>query len=109
MQPPKKFYHLITALDLSNNKLKSLPEEFSNLTRLLNINLAVNEFPVVPEVLQRLPTLTTINASSNKIKEVCSKDYDSMQSLELLILKDNPLREDVKTFLKSIVRLRIEI
>lgn len=86
-----------------------LPEEFSNFHQLATIDLAENEFEVIPDILRRLPMLTTINLNSNKIKDVGREDYDSMQCLEKLSLKDNPLREEVRTLLLSVVRINILI
>ena len=94
-------------LDLSHNKLKSLPEEFSNLHKLVTIDLANNDFTAIPEVLRRIPALTTVDLSSNKIEEVHREDYESLQCLETLILRENPLREDTKMVLQSIVRVDI--
>lgn len=84
-----------------------LPEEFSSLHRLTTIDLSGNEFEVIPESLRRLPVLTTINLSSNKIQDVSREDYESMPCLEQLCLEDNPLREEVRMFLQSIVRISI--
>lgn len=94
-------------LHLNHNKLTSLPEEFSNLHSLVTIDLANNEFQAVPEVLRRLSALTTVDLGSNRIEEVCREDYDSMQCLETLVLRENPLREDAKIVLQSIVRINI--
>lgn len=92
---------------MNHNKLASLPEEFRTLHNLVTIDLANNEFQAVPEVLRRLPALTTVDLSSNRIEEVCREDYDSMQCLETLVLRENPLREDAKILLQSIVRVNI--
>lgn len=94
---------------MSHNKLISLPEEFSNLRNLVMIDLANNEFTDIPEVLQRLPALTTVDLSSNKIEEVHRESYDSLQCLETLILRENPLREDTKIMLQSVVRIKMLI
>ena len=92
---------------MSHNKLTSLPAEFSNLQRLADIDLSFNELGAVPGVLRSLKTLTSINLSCNNIEEVSKEDYDSLHSLEVLNLKDNPLREEVRILLQSIVRLNI--
>lgn len=98
---------LIAALDLSCNTLSSLPEEFGNLTKLITIDLSENEFKSFPDILRRLQMLTTVNLHSNKITDINTEEYSSVQCLEILILTNNPLREEVKTLLQSVVRIKI--
>ena len=94
-------------LDLSHNALALLPAELSNMVKLTTINLSSNQFPAVPEALRGLPALTTVDLSENRIEEVQREDYDSLHCLEVLNLKDNPLRDEIKMLLQSIVRLDI--
>ena len=91
---------------MSHNKLTLLPDEFSNLSKLVIIDLSENEFESVPVVLRRIPMLTTIDLSSNKISNVHKEDYESMQCLEKVLLGNNPLREDVRSLLQSVVRIK---
>lgn len=98
---------LFAALNLSHNKLTSLPDGFSNLKKLTTIDLSANEFTVIPEVVRMLSSLTTIDLSSNRIEDVCKEDYESLHCLEVLNLEDNPLRDDIKMLLQSIVRISI--
>jgi Leucine-rich repeat (LRR) protein len=42
----------LASLNLSNNRLVSLPESLSNLSSLLRLNLHGNDFTVIPSFLQ---------------------------------------------------------
>ncbi len=96
-------------MDLSKNRLSALPGEFSNLSSLVTIDISENELEVFPEVLQRVPNLSLIILKSNKILNVCTSNYDNMQCLETLNLENNPLSEETKCLLQSVVRFRIVV
>lgn len=57
-------------LDLSNNQLTSLPDEFNQLTKLKIIFASNNPFTELPTVLGQCPNLEMIGFKSNKIKSV---------------------------------------
>ncbi|KAF7764645.1 hypothetical protein PCIT_b0687 [Pseudoalteromonas citrea] len=81
----------LEVLDLSNNKLSSLPDEFDQLEKLKIIFLSNNCFTELPKVLGCCKSLEMIGFKSNQITTV------RPQSLPLttrwLILTDNHIEE----------------
>ena len=84
-----------------------VPEELSQMNKLVSIDLSSNKFQEFPDVLQRLPSLGTINLSSNEISEVHTDNFVLAQSLTELNLCCNPLSDSVIMLLQSIVRINI--
>lgn len=68
---PDEFGELTTIeeLHLPGNLLQVLPETFKQLTRLKWINLDSNELKVFPEVLAKLPQLKHLSLDSNAFPE----------------------------------------
>ena len=93
--PPKlpTNFSLIKVLDLSKNRISSLPTEMSNLTMLETLDISSNSFDSLPPVIADIPSIKVINAKRNSISEL---DVDSITSnihLESLNLENNPLNE----------------
>ncbi|KAI4121872.1 MAG: hypothetical protein LQ338_006115 [Usnochroma carphineum] len=63
--PPFAHSWNLEILDLNANALISIPEELSNCTRLRQLYLSENKIPKLPSL--NLPSLTTLNISSNQI------------------------------------------
>jgi Protein tyrosine and serine/threonine kinase/Leucine rich repeat len=78
-------------LDLSNNRLKSLPKDFSLLKNLKAAFFANNEFEEIPEILARCPQLSIIGFKSNQIRHV--SDEALSPTLRWLILTHNQLKQ----------------
>ncbi|XP_055441466.1 leucine-rich repeat-containing protein 40 isoform X2 [Bubalus kerabau] len=74
-----------------NNFLSSLPEEMESLTRLQTINLSFNRFKILPEVLYRIPTLETILISNNQVGSLDPQKMKTMENLITLDLQNNDL------------------
>lgn len=104
-------FHLFThtALTLSHNQLSSLPEDFSALLHLQELNLSSNLFETFPLVLRLMPALTTVDLSYNRLTDVHAEDVSGVQSLETVDLRGNPLTQPVKTLLLSMVRVRVVV
>ena len=60
----------LEVLDLSNNQLSSLPEEFAQLKKLKIIFASNNLFETLPDVLGRCQNLEMVGFKSNNINQV---------------------------------------
>ncbi|XP_039412174.1 leucine-rich repeat-containing protein 40 isoform X1 [Corvus cornix cornix] len=83
--------HKLTHLDLRNNVLTALPEGMEALKRLHTINLAFNRFKVFPSVLYHLPALETILLSNNQVGSIDPVQLKEMDKLGTLDLQNNDL------------------
>lgn len=54
-------------LNLSNNQLNKLPDEFADLTQLLRLDISHNLFLSLPKVVFKLPKLRQLKANNNAI------------------------------------------
>ena len=100
---PKQIYergYKLKFLDLSNNNLKELPNEFS---RLINLEIAFfsnNEFNKFPTVLSECCNLTMIAFRHNKICDIVENSFP--KNLEWLILTDNLIEKLPKSIGKCV-------
>ena len=89
---PRELYSLVDTLevlDLTNNNLSSLPDDFDRFKKLKRVFLSNNQFTHVPKILAKLPVLSMIAMRNNKIKIF---EEDSLPlSTRWLILTDNEL------------------
>jgi hypothetical protein len=76
-------------LDLSNNRLSSLPHDFWRFSKLRTLFMSNNAFTQCPEVLGQCQQLDILGLKSNQICELSSASLPS--SLRWLILTDNQL------------------
>ena len=74
-------------LDLSHNRLQSLPEDILKLTKLKVIFLSDNLFTEYPAVLGRMPNLEMVGLKANQIQKVAESALS--KNLRWLILTDN--------------------
>eukprot|EP01095_Lingulamoeba_sp_RSL-Kostka_P000633 TRINITY_DN10918_c0_g1_i1.p1 TRINITY_DN10918_c0_g1~~TRINITY_DN10918_c0_g1_i1.p1 ORF type:complete len:404 (+),score=99.89 TRINITY_DN10918_c0_g1_i1:66-1277(+) len=77
-------------LCLDNNNIKEIPEEIGNLKKLNEFKFKKNEITKLPDTLNYLSNLTTLDLSSNEIEEDISSQIKNLVSLKYLNLKDNP-------------------
>ncbi len=78
-------------LDLTHNRLHTLPDEVADFKQLKILFLSHNEFEVFPAVLGQCPQLRMIGFKANRIKVVSEQALPS--SLRWLILTDNYLAQ----------------
>ncbi|MBU2971676.1 leucine-rich repeat-containing serine/threonine-protein kinase [Pseudoalteromonas sp. C2R02] len=93
-QFPQEIFDLadsLEILDLSNNKLSSLPEDLCRLHRLKILFISNNEFEHLPNALGKCPQLEMIGFKANKIKTIAD-DALPVQT-RWLILTDNKIEK----------------
>lgn len=78
-------------LDLSNNRLNSLPDDFKQLTNLKAAFFFNNQFEEIPEVLAQCPQLSIIGFKSNRIRRVSASALSPM--IRWLTLTDNQIEQ----------------
>ncbi len=81
----------LEVLDLSNNRLRSLPNDFDRLQNLKILFLSQNEFDHLPEVLGRCSQLSMVGFKANRIRVVSGAAFPPL--LRWLILTDNAIEE----------------
>ena len=89
---PKELYNLVDTLevlDLTDNNLTSLPDDFDRFKKLKRLFLSNNQFNHVPKILAKLPNLSMIGIRNNKIKTF--EENSLPLSTKWLILTDNEL------------------
>jgi tRNA A-37 threonylcarbamoyl transferase component Bud32 len=74
-------------LDLSNNQIKTLPDELKQLKNLKIIFASNNHFETLPECLGQCENLEMVGFKANKIKHVPAESLP--KNLRWLILTDN--------------------
>jgi Protein tyrosine and serine/threonine kinase len=78
-------------LDLSNNALRSLPDDFGRLKNLRAVFFANNQFEEIPEVLAQCPQLNIMGFKSNQIQRISEAALPTI--LRWLILTHNQLEQ----------------
>merc|ERR1711953_827423 len=97
----------LTSLNVSTNRLSTLPAELSQCKQLQSVDISVNNFVEIPAVLLQLESVTDINAKTNYIAEVDDDDVENSESLEVLNIEENPLSPSCRDKLQRIDRVRI--
>ncbi|XP_076862555.1 leucine-rich repeats and immunoglobulin-like domains protein 3 [Brachyhypopomus gauderio] len=91
---PKTLPSWITQLDLSHNKLRTLPEVlYTSLPHLSEIRLNNNELETIPEFGLLSRTITTLVLANNKILAISPEQLEPLVTLETLDLSNNNLVE----------------
>ena len=106
---PTKFLYLLE-LNVSNNMIKEIPEDLSNLIHLTTIIFTKNQISQFPNFLSQLPNLKELALSDNQIQTLSSIDFaptKNFQSLVSLRLGRNLISELPATlfYLPSLKRL----
>ncbi|XP_075701445.1 leucine-rich repeat-containing protein 59 [Rhinoderma darwinii] len=79
-----------TILDLSCNKLTTLPGDFCSLTHIVRLDLSKNQLVQLPSEFGRLVNLQHLDLLQNRLKAL-PVTFAQIKSLKWLDLKDNPL------------------
>ncbi|XP_040568229.1 uncharacterized protein [Lepeophtheirus salmonis] len=79
-----------TTLDLSNNLLTSVPDNFSILTHLIKLDLSKNQIVELPEYFGNLKSLRHLDLYSNQLERL-PVSFAQLKNLKWLDLKNNPL------------------
>lgn len=87
-------------LSISDHKLKDIPPEVLDLSeKLRNLDLSKNKLPSLPEDISKFKLLKQLNLESNKLEMV--PDYiANLQKLELLNVSNNFIQSLPHTFCK---------
>ncbi|MFA0413842.1 protein kinase [Vibrio renipiscarius] len=81
----------LEVLDLSDNQLQNLPDDFSQLKQLRILFLTNNCFTAIPTVLAQCPKLEMISFKSNKLQHIPERSLPDQT--RWLILTDNHITQ----------------
>lgn len=93
----------LMSLFLWNNRLKTLPEEFSELVNLEMLQLRSNQFESFPEVLVSLPKLRDLQLENNPLCQL-PESFARFQALEKLSLSGSQWREFPEVLTRSVLK-----
>jgi len=84
----------ISSLDLSCNRIISLPEQFCKLTNLVQLDLSKNQLTELPADIGSLSRLKKLDLLSNQLKQL-PLSFGDLKALQWLDLKSNPIQEQL--------------
>merc|ERR1712133_296081 len=107
--PPKFGYcfQQLTTLNLSSNRISSLPSELIHCSQLQSVDISVNSFVVFPPILLEIDSITDIKAKNNFIADVDDQSLEEHPNLELVNLEENPLDQNTHARLSRMEGIRI--
>lgn len=98
-------------LDISHNQLYSIPAaDISCSDTLKSVNLSFNCLKTIVD-LKCFPGIREVDMTHNEVEDVGAGDTDFTAApwVESIDLQDNPLKDESRSYLQSIIRLRILI
>ena len=107
---PPKFgfcFQQLTTLNLSANRISSLPSELIHCSQLQSVDISINSFVVFPTILLEIESITDIKAKNNFIADVDDEALEQHANLELVNLEENPLDQPTHARLSRVEGLRI--
>merc|ERR1711874_871603 len=83
----------IIKVNLAHNKISKITPQFGGacFLNLTELNVSTNRLSTLPSVLLQLECVTDINAKTNYIAEVDDEEIENSESLEFLNIEENPL------------------
>ena len=90
---------IFQVLDLSYNCIESIPDSINELTQLTTLNLSYNSIVEFPAL--KLPKLSVLNVSGNKLKKIPELLSNESYNVSDLILSENAI-EDIPEYLMNI-------
>ncbi|WP_372364740.1 hypothetical protein [Candidatus Uabimicrobium sp. HlEnr_7] len=77
--PPELYirFKFLTTLNLSNNKLKKISPQITNLTAVVSLDLSNNKLKHLPKEIVKLTSLSELNIKGNKL---CSNEKEFLKS-----------------------------
>ena len=97
----------LSELNVSHNRISSLPDELSNCTALETVDFSANSFIQMPPVLAEIPSLIKIVASKNFIADVEVEALKFLPNLEHVNVEGNPLKKNVHDQLSQVTSIRV--
>jgi len=84
----------VTSLDLSCNKINTLPENFPKLQQIVHLDLSKNGITELPEDFGELVRLKRLDLFKNNLEHL-PMSFHKLKSLQWLDLKANPIQESL--------------
>jgi len=81
----------IKIMDISNSKIKSIPNGIGHLTKLEDLRLCNNEFTYIPPTIGRLTNLTILFVNDNLLEDI-PKEIGRLENLETLHIENNKIK-----------------
>ena len=89
-------YEFLTALNVSHNKLTSIPAAIQRLTLLTYLDASSNKITAIPKMIYKCTRLQQLILSQNLITTLPA-EIALMSELAELLLEENPLQEPFAT------------
>ena len=83
--------HNLNKLTLDDNELVNLPNDFGEMEGLAVLSMKKNQFEEVPGTLIDLPNIRQIDMTENKVGEI-PEEINTNAKFKKLVLKNNPIR-----------------
>jgi len=82
----------IISIDLSCNRISTLPDQFCQLINLVQLDLSKNQLVELPEEIGAMTRLKKLDLLSNRLTQL-PLSFSQLKSLQWLDLKGNPMQE----------------